>query len=123
MNSFPDNFNRESCLKSLDENQLILLENTRKKFYDQINNNITNLREIIILSFDDCLWNKHRKVIVRELLDKFDYLNIETYISKNTQMGKGISIKNATSSRQINKSSEIPDNIINIRINFVIDHK
>lgn len=119
MDYFPDNFNRESCLGCLGENQITLLKNTRKKFYDQINNDIINLKETITLSFDDSLWNKYKKVIVRELLDRFDYLNIETYVSQN---GKGLFIK-TTTNRQINKSSEIPDDIINIKINFVIDHK
>lgn len=124
MNSFPDNFNREICMKSLDENQAKLVENTRKNFYDKINDDISNLKETVELQFNEHLWNKHKKVIVRELLDKFEYLNITTRISQSGNLSlTGYSNRDTTSTRQINKSSEIPDNITNIKINFVIDHK
>lgn len=77
MEKFPDTFNRTSCLETMTKNQLEIIKETRKSFFDTIMD-LTNKCELIMeLNFPDKLWYEHKYTLIGEILAKFGKIKIK----------------------------------------------
>ena len=109
MDKFPDHINLKSCKGQLITNEINLLKETREKFTEIIDNNITNICYVSTLVFDDRLCQDYKKKIIQELLERFGTLGI-TYESCI-----------ALASTTIYVNSDIPNNVKSIIV--TIDKK
>lgn len=113
MDKYPETFSRESYIKVLHEKQEQLLSDTRRHVYDSVTECMNNLDESITITFNDKLWNKHRKTLVRELLDRFNHLSVVCSYHKGVPK----------CTKEISQSSTIPDRVLSVIIEFNIDNK
>lgn len=78
MDKFPDTFNRKNCNDTMEKNQLDLIKQVRKDFYEISLRSINDCEQQIILPFPDKLWHEHKLTIIGELLEKFGKLKVKT---------------------------------------------
>lgn len=74
MDKFPDDIRRDIVVANFKEKQLELLKETRKKFTDQILANLNEVITEIILEFDTRLDKKYKKIIIKELLERYIHI-------------------------------------------------
>lgn len=106
MDSFPENFTRQTCMVTMKDNQGELLKHIRKEFHDNIQDGIAKCEREICISFPDKLWPEHRKTITAELLMRFGKLRVKM-VNPQCEVTKLISDQN-----------EIPDNVKRVIIEF-----
>ena len=107
MDHFPEDFSLKNCMKTIEENQKYLKNDTRQLFYQKVIEGANMCSKTIELSFPENLWPEHRVVIAKEVLDMFG----EVYVSSSQPLG-------AKTTKVINESNEIPTNIDGIKIVF-----
>lgn len=71
MNTFPESFNRKTCIDRMTAIQKELVKETRETFYKAISSYTEECNPIMILTFPDRLWHEHKVTIAKELLDRF----------------------------------------------------
>lgn len=107
MNEFPEDLNRDICIKELEKNQAAMLKEVRKNFYDAIKKAIENCDSYVKLDFPEKMWAENRVKLVQELLQRFGIIRIkqtnsEHDVRKSLQLG----------------AKEIPKNISQVVIEF-----
>lgn len=109
MDKFPDNFNRKTCNDIMKDCQEELVKTVRKAFYDTIQKSVQDCSQIAILEFPDKLWHQHKIVLIKEILDRFGKVKIQTITSTHDRVV------------QITNSNDIPTNVKRITIEFIKD--
>ncbi|AYV82187.1 MAG: hypothetical protein Homavirus14_3 [Homavirus sp.] len=71
MDSFPEDINRQTCMETLEKNQLRLIREARLQFTETIKKALDKCEKSVTLTFDDKLWSVHRITITTELLGRF----------------------------------------------------
>lgn len=102
---FPMDIKRDACMKVLEKNQSILLQETRAYFTNVIRAALNNCEKSVSLTFDDRLWSNNRIKIAIELLERFGEFIISTQ-------------GNYVVTKSTNNMEEIPKNIKVIKIEF-----
>lgn len=99
---------REYYAKLVAEKQQELLRISRNSIYNEICESIKNSNGDILIMFDSRLDNNNRKILIRELLERFKSLNLIKNTSNHLQKG--------TAEFCISDDDEIIDDITGIRI-------
>ena len=77
MEAFPEDINQKTCMQQIEKNQGTLIKNTRRDFCEQIRTAVKECQQNVILKFPVCLWGENRKLIARELLERFGPMDME----------------------------------------------
>jgi hypothetical protein len=77
MEKFPDTFGRASCLEIMTKQQTEIIKETRKSFFDAINDLTTKCELVMELNFPDKLWYEHKYTLIGEILQKFGKIKIK----------------------------------------------
>lgn len=77
MDTFPTNINRTDCLTLLKYNQNMLVRTCRQVFSDLIDKEINECHTFVDLVFDKRLWNESKKIICKELLERFQEIKLK----------------------------------------------
>ncbi len=78
MDKFPDEFTRQKCHDIIKRNQLEMVKNTRKQFYDNICVAVQGCDVDVVLDFPEKLWQAHKVTLINELLERFERIKIRT---------------------------------------------
>lgn len=76
MDKFPEGFTRKICNDQMAKNQLMLIKDVRKTFYDSTLKSVEDCNPKLTLEFPDKLWHEHKVVLIKELLERFGKLKI-----------------------------------------------
>lgn len=106
MDSFPADLDRATCMRTLEQNQSVLIKDVRKQFTTAITKALEHNEKTILLSFDEKLWDEHCRTIAKELLTLFGKF---TAISNPGKYEVKVPLTSA---------SEIPFNLKSIVIDF-----
>lgn len=109
MDKFPDTFNRKTCNDQMAKNQLVLIKDVRQNFTDLVKKAVEDCNQKITLEFPDRLWHEHKTVIVKEILERFGKIKIQT-----TNI-------HADVIKTIQNIEDIPTNVKKIIIEFIKD--
>ena len=109
MDKFPDTFNRKICNDRMAKNQLILIKDVRKNFFDIVEKGINDCSQSVMLDFPDRLWHEHKTAIIIELLERFGRVKIQT------------SNSHANVIKTIQNTEDIPNNVKKVIIEFIKD--
>lgn len=82
MEGFPDEFNRTNLYTKMEKSQEKLIKDTRRRFFDEINESINNCSRVVSLVFPINMWNKYRIILIKELIERFNELRV--YTDKST---------------------------------------
>ena len=101
MEEFPEDLNRETCLKNLEKNQSEMLKEVRNNFYNTIKKSVENCDSYVKLEFPEKMWTENKIIIISELLQRFGVLkikqqNTEHDVKKTLQIGVKDIPKNVT---------------------------
>ena len=78
MEEFPDTFNRKRCNDIMTTNQLILIKDVRKQFFDIVKASLEECSPQVTLDFPEKLWHEHKLTLIKELLERFGKIKIQT---------------------------------------------
>ena len=78
MDEFPETFNRKVCNDVMTCNQAKLIKEVRKTFYDLVQEAVDNCSSVVTLDFPEKLWHEHRVTLIKELIDRFGKIKIQT---------------------------------------------
>lgn len=109
MDKFPDTFNRKICNDRMAKNQFILIKEVRKNFVDIVEKAVEDCSQYVTLEFPDRLWHEHKTVIIRELLERFGKIKVQT------------SNVHANVVKIIQSIEDIPNNVKKVIIEFIKD--
>jgi len=109
MDKFPDTFNRKICNDRMARNQLTLIKEVRKSFVDIVEKAVEDCSQTVTLEFPDRLWHEHKTIIIRELLERFGKIKIQT------------SSVHANVIKTIQSIEDIPNNVKKVIIEFIKD--
>ncbi len=109
MDTFPETFNRKTCIDKMTVNQKELIKDTRETFYKIIMTLTEECNPIMILDFPDRLWHDHKATLTRELLERFGKLKVKII---NPQ---------AEVTKTITDIKDFPNNVKRIIIEFSMD--
>lgn len=109
MDKFPDTFNRKICNDRMAKNQLILIKDVRKSFVDQVEKAVEDCSQTVTLEFPDRLWHEHKVVIIKEILERFGKVKVQT------------SNIHANVIKSIQNIEDIPNNVKKVIIEFIKD--
>lgn len=110
MDQFPESFNRAHCMEFMEQCQTELVKSTRKDFYDKTNTSVNECSPDVILEFPNKLWNEHRVTLIKELLQRFGKLTIESEPGKTVKHNL---------KKELSLTDTIPENVKQITIHFV----
>jgi hypothetical protein len=108
MDNFPNDFNRDTCIKQITENQKKLIKDTRNEFYENVIASVKRCDNDIELSFPTNLKFEHRATLTKELLSRF-----ETIIVKTIPLGSNTIVK-----KIISESEGVPEKVEGVTIKF-----
>ena len=78
MDKFPDNFNRKVCNDTMEKNQSELIKTVRNEFHQIVLETINSCESVATLEFPEKLWHIHRITLIKELLERFGKVKIQT---------------------------------------------
>lgn len=78
MDQFPETFNRKVCNDVMTQNQATLIKEVRKTFYELVQEAISSCSPIVVLEFPEKLWHEHRLTLIKELIERFGKIKIQT---------------------------------------------
>lgn len=78
MDKFPDVFNRKVCNETMEKNQSELIKKVRNEFHQSVLNTINDCDSVATLEFPEKLWHVHRVTLIKELLERFGKVKIQT---------------------------------------------
>ena len=117
MDNFPNDIDRVSSRKALEEGQIELSKKTREKFITLIENAIKKCEKKVRLRFDKKLWLTHNKEIILELLSRYYRFTIYFYrdeyeVKKIVTKDNMIDVK--VDCIEIDFEEDIDDSLINL---------
>jgi hypothetical protein len=77
MDSYPDAFNRTSCIDIMTKQQALMIKETRQHFYDTIMRLTDKCESVMVLEFPDKLWFEHKHTLIKEILERFGKIKIK----------------------------------------------
>lgn len=107
MDTFPNEIERMQCKKVLETSQEELIRETRQVFTNFIQNALKNCQKLVVLKFDDRMWDDGKKKITIELIERFGEILVESAANER-----------ATASININDPLKVPTRIIKLEITF-----
>lgn len=109
MDSFPEEFSRTILYNKMERSQEKMIRDTRKKFYDDINESIAMCAKCVTLLFPDNMWNKYKVILLTEIINRFGEIRVCT--DKATH----------GTTRLIDNAKDIPRHVNKIEIEFWSD--
>lgn len=106
---WPDYITLKDCKERIEQNQIIVIEQVRSQFCKNIINAINNSIPNIILVFPNNLLNNNRKIIIKELVDRFGALSVTGEVDECT----------ICESNYVNEIEDIPPNPTKIHLEFL----
>ncbi|AYV77327.1 MAG: hypothetical protein Barrevirus35_6 [Barrevirus sp.] len=78
MEKFPESFNRKIINDLMEQNQLELIKIIRNDFHEIVLNTIAMCEPTVPLEFPSKLWQCHRVTLIKELIERFGKVRIQT---------------------------------------------
>lgn len=107
MNQFPENFNRKVCNDTMEKNQSELIKVVRHDFHKKVSETIDDCESVAILEFPSKLWHCHRVTLIKELLERFGKVRVQT---ANTHFDV---------TKLITSTEDIPNSVTKVLIEFI----
>ena len=103
---FPEDITLQKCLTIIENNQAVLIVDTRKEFTQNIRDASESCEKKVNLEFSHKLWSDNRVKIAKELLERFG--EIKVYMRQNK----------FTVNKTVSDENEIPAEIESVTIEF-----
>ena len=78
MDKFPEEFNRKVCNDTMTKGQDELIKVIRQAFHQVVLDTIKDCEPVAVLEFPTKLWHNHRVTLIKELLERFGKVRIQT---------------------------------------------
>jgi len=109
LQEWPEYITLRNCKERIEQNQIIVIEQVRSQFCKNIINAINNSIPSIILIFPDNLLNNNKKIIIKELIDRFGLISVTGELDNYT----------SCETNCVNDIEEIPPNPTKIHLEFL----
>lgn len=109
LQNWPDCITLKDCKEQMEQNQVIVIEQTRSLFCKSIMNAVNNSVPIVALDFPKNLLNNNKILIIKELIDRFGAISVDGESDNYT----------LCEAKCVNDMDDIPPNPTKIYLEFL----